>query len=217
MSGFSTILFDFDGTIADTLELLVKVYNEIAPHFNCRKVDMEDVQHLRGKRPQDLLNDYKVTVTKLPLLVTWGRFKMNNKMNEIQPFDSMLNVLNKMKSLGLSLGILTSNSQKNIQGFIRRYKLNDLFDFVYTGKHIFGKAEILRKIMKEHQISHENILYVGDETRDIEAARKVQVKMAAVCWGFNNKEALSKLNPDYIVEQPKSLLSIVENNLIVSS
>ncbi|MDE1866773.1 MAG: HAD hydrolase-like protein, partial [Thaumarchaeota archaeon] len=87
-----------------------------------------------------------------------------------------------------------------------------LFDFVYTGRAVYGKARLLKKLMKEKTIPHKDPIYVGDEIRDVEAAKKAGIRVIGVAWGYNTKAALQKANPDYIVEKPEELQEIILNN-----
>lgn len=208
-SKIKTILFDFDGTMADTFTELVKIYNEIAPAYKCKKVDEGDIEKLRNKRPQDFMADYNVTKLNLPFLVLKGRKLLRERMHEILPFENLVEVIRELRSMGYQLGILTSNSQKNIHLFLKHQRINDLFSFVYNGKNIFGKSKKLKNIFAEQDLTNEQVLMIGDETRDIEAAHKVKVKIIAVSWGFNSKKVLKKQKPYKLVDNPLELLSVI--------
>ena len=84
----------------------------------------------------------------------------------------------------------------------------NFFDFIYTGKSVFGKKNIIKKAMKQQKINRNKIIYVCDEIRDIEAAKKLEIKIIAVTWGYNNKNALEK-DPDFIIDVPEDLENIV--------
>jgi phosphoglycolate phosphatase len=203
----TTILFDFDGTIADTFKELVKIYNKIAPSLNCKPMADIDIPTLRNKRPQDFMKEYNISKLNLPLLVIKGRKELKKKIHEIQPFDNLIITLEELKKRNLKLGILSSNSQNNIRKFLINNNINHLFDFVYNGKNLFGKSKRISKIIKDQGIEKHQMLMVGDETRDIEAAKKLHIKIIAVSWGFNKKEVLQKLNPNFIAEKPEDLLT----------
>jgi phosphoglycolate phosphatase-like HAD superfamily hydrolase len=65
--------------------------------------------------------------------------------------------------------------------------------------------------MKQNRLNPDEIVYVGDETRDINSAKKSGVKAIAVGWGFNSPEILSKHNPDYLAVQPQELTTAIEH------
>jgi phosphoglycolate phosphatase len=111
---------------------------------------------------------------------------------------------------GYRLGIITSNSQENVTDFLRVNDLDNLFDFVYSGVTIFGKTTIINNVLKQKQIKPQEVIYVGDETRDIEASKKANIKVIAVTWGFNSQEVLAKQNPDFLIQEPYELLEVIK-------
>jgi len=90
-------------------------------------------------------------------------------------------------------------------------KKNDLevFDFVYSGRAVFGKSRLLKKLMKDKTIPHKNPIYIGDEIRDVDAAKKAGITVIGVTWGYNTKNALSTSHPDHIVDKPEELMDII--------
>lgn len=212
MRKVKTIIFDFDGTIANTLVTFAEIYNRIAPKFNCKKVMLKDAERLRSARPQDFMKDYGVSMFKLPFLVLKARSELNKQINDIEPQNDICMALKQLKDMGYSLGILTSNSNKNILSFLRKYDLLDLFDFINTGTHLFGKHRKINRILKERKLPKNTVIYVGDETRDIEAAKKVGIPVIAVSWGFNKKVALQKQDPEFLADEPQALINIVQKD-----
>lgn len=201
-----TIIFDFDGTIANTLDKVVEIYNRyLAPEFNSTPISSNDLEKIRNSRFQDVYKSYNIPWIKLPLIVLRGRQLFKNEIPNIKPIDGIQLALKQLRAYGHSLGILTSNSSQNVRDFLVKYNLEGIFDFVDSEKNLFGKHNSLSKLLKRHQLKKEQVIYVGDETRDIEATHKVGITMIAVTWGFNKKEILKGLNPDFIIDEPKQL------------
>jgi phosphoglycolate phosphatase-like HAD superfamily hydrolase len=118
----------------------------------------------------------------------------------------MRGVLTELDARGIKLGILTSNSKKNVNKFLINQKL-DMFIFV-DNSGLFGKESKLKKTMKRYGLNSEDILYVGDEIRDIFSTKHVGVDIAAVDWGYNDSESLKKNNPKYLISDPEKLIEI---------
>lgn len=204
--GKKTIIFDFDGTIANTLDAIVNIYNRIAPNFRCRTVQQEDRNQLRTKRPQEFLKDYGVTKFKLPFLLLRVRKELRGEINNIKPIHGIIHALKEIKTDGFILGIMTSNSKENVKIFLQANELNGVFDFIYSGRNIFGKDRVIGRLLRDHKIKKQAAIYVGDETRDIEAAKKVNISVVAVSWGFNTPEILAASQPNNVIDHPKQLL-----------
>ena len=208
------IVFDFDGTLADTLELGLNVYNRIAPEYDCQPVSEGEQELFRTKRPQELLEAYGISRLKLLTLVMRIRKEINRHVPEMKLFDNMEKALRDIREAGFGLGILTSNSVENVRQFLELNNLTALFDFIYSGRNFLGKERVIRKMMIREQLHAERIVYVGDETRDIEACQAAGISVIAVSWGLNRRELLASLSPDHIADRPEELPDRVRQVLL---
>ncbi|MEI6857788.1 HAD-IA family hydrolase [Psychrilyobacter sp.] len=200
-------IFDFDGTIADSLHMGIDLYNNhIAKKLNCKKIEKNEIEDLKEKNTYKLLKDHNINLIKLPILLFRLKKLMSEKMGEIPLIDGIKEALISLNKMGYKIGVLTSNNKKNVDNFLNYYELRNLFEFIYSEKNIFGKDKAINKMIKIEKL--DRIIYVGDETRDIEACKKVGVPIISVGWGFNTSVNLKKHNPDYLIEDPKGLLEI---------
>ncbi|TLX95726.1 MAG: carotenoid oxygenase [Thaumarchaeota archaeon] len=205
-----TIVFDFDGTIADTLSVVIKIANRFADDYGYHKIPLSDLPKLREKKPSAILRHLGISIFRLPIVARKIRFEMNKEIVHLQAAVNLRNTLVVLKESGCILGILTTNSRENVMAFLKNNNL-ELFDFVYSGRAVFGKSRLLKKLMKAKTIPHNDPIYVGDEIRDIEAAKKAGIKVIGVSWGYNTRNALQKAHPDHIVERPEELQKIILN------
>jgi phosphoglycolate phosphatase len=202
-----TIIFDFDGTIADTLNALIEIINKLSKEFGFRKVLPEDVKYLRGKKAKQILKHLGISLVKLPFVVRKARQTINSQIEFLHPSVDLLPTLQCLRDNKCRIGIVTTNTEDNVKKFLHANNL-DKFDFFYTAKRVFGKDRIILKILKDMRLDKSEVYFVGDEIRDIEAGKKAGVKTIAVSWGFNTKDALLKENPDYMVDSPQDLEKI---------
>lgn len=203
----TTIIFDFDGTIADSFKTMVEVYNEIGQEFHLKKLTMKEALSLRNFTPRQVVRALQISLFTLPLYLLRGRALFKKHADTIQPFPGMISVLQNLSS-SYSLGILTSNNKDSVETFLTNHKIRDLFDFVHSERNIFGKDKALGKVLKLNNLVKEDVLYVGDEVRDIEACKKAGIKIASVSWGLNTKKLLEKYSPDYLYSKPEELLKL---------
>ena len=207
------IIFDFDGTLADTLELAFDIYNGIAEEYGCKPARKEDRELLKTRKPQEVLLSYGVTRLKLFSLLLRIRKELSAHIPDVNPAKDIIPVLGDIRNAGFSLGILTSNSAGNVSMFLDANNLSDTFDFIYSGKSYFGKAKVIRRLLDHEGLSPERVIYVGDETRDVEASRKAGIRVIAVTWGLSPVEALAATRPDQIAEKPEEILPCIRRIL----
>lgn len=203
-----TYIFDFDGTLADTLDLFIEEYNAIAVLWRLPLITPKEKEVLRMESPHVLLKRYKIPLYTLPRLVLKLRATLQEKIDQIQIPKERVQVIRALKAGGKTLGILTSNSRENVEAILKRHGLADAFGFILTGKHVFGKDRTLKKFLKSRGVKGKDVCYIGDEIRDVEAAKKAGVISVGVTWGFNKKEALNSAKPDHLVEKPQDLCKI---------
>lgn len=198
-------ILDFDGTIADTLEMVLGVYNRISHEYGLMPVNHEDRELFRTKKPQELLKTFGISKLKMLTLTLRIRKEMSIHLPEMIPFPGIEAALQEIRNTGCRLGILTSNSVENVRKFLDINNMGALFDFVCSGRSFLGKEKVIRKVISREQLDAGRVIYVGDETRDIEASRAAGIPVIAVSWGLNRRELLASLLPDQIAERPEEL------------
>ncbi|UUV17285.1 HAD-IA family hydrolase [Fusobacteria bacterium ZRK30] len=205
----TTFIFDFDGTLADSLQMGVDIYNkQIAPKFRCKKIEEKNMEILKGTNFHKLLKEHNISFFKLPILLFHLKRKMAKRMDEIQLIDDIKLSLDKLHKMGYKMGVLTSNNKKNVKSFLKHYEIDYLFEFVYAEKNPLGKDRAIKKIMKSEKLN--DIIYVGDESRDIDACKKAGVDIVSVGWGFNTISHLREYNPNYLIKAPSELIEIAK-------
>ena len=207
----TVVIFDFDGTIANTLDSIINIMNNLSDEFGFRKIKDEDVEYLRGKKPREILKHLGISLFKLPFVVRKARREINSHIALLSPSVDLLPTLKLLKQNNCKIGIVTTNIEENVRKFLHANNL-DQFDIFYTTKKVFGKDKTLSKIIRDMKLEKSNIYFIGDEIRDIEAGKKAGVKTIAVSWGYNTSEALRKERPDYLVDSTGKLEDVILKN-----
>ncbi len=201
------LIFDFDGTIADTFNYLIKIANMLSNEFGFFKILPEHVDYLKSKSVMQIIKHLRVPIMKVPFILNRAKQELNKDIESVMPFENLKEILEELKNRGFEIGILSTNSQENIKAFLTKHDL-DIFNFISASSRIWGKNKNLKRLIEKENFDLEQVIYVGDEIRDIIAAQKANIKVAAVAWGFNSYDALHKHHPDYIINTPKDLLKL---------
>lgn len=206
----STIIFDFDGTIADTLNVMVALYNRFSPAYGCKSVALADLPQLRGEHPRTLMKRYRVRWFVLPFLARRIQRAFHGELAKALPHNGVADALHAVHAAGVTMGILSSNTEANIRAFLAANGIEELFSFVEGHPNVFAKARALRRVLRRRGLSSNDVMYVGDEIRDIEAAKSAHIRVAAVTWGFQTHDALAAARPDMLVNRPEELIALCE-------
>lgn len=200
-------IFDFDGTLADSFVAMVAVYNKNI-RGNENPLTPEEILRLRGMTSRRAIKSLGVHWWQLPKLLLSGLPDFKALIPTLDSFDGIPETLHTLHARGDKLYIVTSNTRDSVDKFLNLHKVPDYFTDIESGAGLFKKAKHIRKIMKRHHMSRKNTVYVGDETRDIQAARLAFIKGVSVSWGFNTKAILKKQRPSFLIDKPKELIGI---------
>lgn len=196
------VLFDFDGTLADTLPLLVSCLRGLDKHGRYAHITYEDV------RSHSLLYLAYRLITDIGTFSFW-RVRRNvqrcmlKHSDEVSLFPGMAELLPRLQKHGLRVGIVTSNRKAFVQRVLSAHGLS--VEAIHAAGSLFGKHRKLARALRAMKVDASEALYVGDEVRDIHAARKVGLPVMSVTWGFNNLEALRAEEPDWLIEEPQDI------------
>ncbi|MEL7316244.1 MAG: HAD hydrolase-like protein [Cyanobacteria bacterium J06559_3] len=206
----TTLLFDFDGTLADSLPLIVAITNRLAPEFGYRPTPYEEVDALKGLNARQLIRYSGIPVLKIPALLRRLRTELRQQSTQIPACKGMPAVIRALHEEQHTLAIVTSNMPDVVQTFLAMHQIQDCFVSVDGGGTLFGKGRLIARSMHQHLCTPEDTVYVGDEVRDVAAARFAGVRSVSVTWGFNSRQALIEANPDWLIDTPETLRSIAD-------
>ena len=195
------ILFDFDGTVGDTFPLVLKTANDLLLEMGQERIT--NPESYRSKSAFEILRASGIPFWKLPALRQKAVTRMANEFQETPSFAGMKSILELLRG-SYTIGVVTSNDAEPVEAVLRKQKIG--VDFLYAGHSIFGKHRVIRACLREQGLLPEEVIYVGDEVRDIDACRKAGVKIISVTWGFNSKQRLAQAKPDAIVDTPSQLV-----------
>lgn len=197
------LIFDFDGTIADGLSTVVSIFKNIAPDYVDTSVSID---LLREHGASEVIKILNIKRKDIPKLLIKGKKEMLKSIPDLRVFPGLKEQLTALQRRGATLVILSTNSNKAIAEFLKNNNMSHIFIEVVGDVLPFGKASAIKKTTRKLGFSAEQVVYTGDEVRDMKAAQSAGVKSAAVCWGFNTKSALQNVKPNYIIENPRELV-----------
>lgn len=192
---YKLIVFDFDGTLADSFLWFSRTINRLADHYQFKRVTPDECEKLRVCDARAVMKHLQVPFWKVPRIGAHVRALMGQEIQQIPPFSGVGQALQRLVQQGATLGLVSSNSYENIQRVLGEEKAR-LFAYRECGVSVFGKATQLRKILHKSRIFPTDAIYIGDEIRDSEAARAVRMKFGAVAWGYTQLDALKTQTPD---------------------
>lgn len=206
----ANVIFDFDGTLADTFPLIVDVSYRLAP--GSKRLPSKKIDSLRELPLMTAMQKLGIAYWYMPILLLFVRRRMRPRMAEVRPCDGVLPMLRALQDAGHRMYVLTSNYKENVQIFLRHHRIERFFrevDTVYYASTA-TKTRALKKMLKRDQLDTSDSYYVGNEALDVEAAARAGIKGIAVRWTGFNEEELRKAKPIAILDKPSELVGLLQ-------
>ncbi|MDQ0249847.1 phosphoglycolate phosphatase [Sphingomonas kyeonggiensis] len=202
------VIFDFDGTLSDSGDWFLSVVDELARKFRFRTVQPGEVDMLRNKSSRDVIEFLGISKWKLPLIARHVRRLVGRNAHQIELFPGTPDLLEQIAATGVKIALVTSNAEDNARKILGPVHAARI-DCFACGSSLFGKAPKFRRVLRKMGVKPHEVLAIGDETRDVDAAREVGMRAGSVLWGYAAEELLSAMQPDVMFRTPQDIIEYV--------
>ncbi|WDF83547.1 HAD family hydrolase [Lacticaseibacillus pabuli] len=206
---FSTILFDIDGTIIDTEDVIISSLQEAVSQVTGRELKHDDLQFTLGIPSAVALDELKLEPADRAAVGKLWTELLGKKQKSVRVFATMRRTLAHLQHRGVQLGIITSKNDAELAQEFNRFGLNDYFDVLITSDAAAKpkpSGEPIALALKELSAAKRDTLYIGDSIYDMQSAQDAGVSFAIATWGANDLEHFTKA--DYMLMQPESILDL---------
>lgn len=200
------IIFDMDGTLADTWSIGLEIAREM--NMLDDSISDEDIERLRNLPVKAVLKELRIPLHRVPTLLVKVRGELTKRIVSLPVIPGIEEMLEQLQAAGFDLYVMSSNSTENVHGFLANHAIEHYFKDARGGVGVFAKTKSLKKMLKRHGLDTTATVYIGDEVRDIEAAKKVGISSIAVTWGLNGEKILREYNPTYVVSYPSEIIEL---------
>jgi len=200
---YQLAIFDFDGTLADSYPWFASRYNAVAERFGCRRLDADELERMRGLHSRQFLAQVGLPLWRLPALLKHVRRAIAEDASGIRLFAGMAGTLSELHAAGLRMAVVSSNSEEVVRKVLGE-ELAGRFSHFACGGSLFGKAAHFRRTIRRLQVEPARALCIGDELRDVDAAREAGLDFAAVAWGYTRAESLAP-HAKYLFASPADI------------
>lgn len=198
------VIFDFDGTLSDSGGWFLSIVDHLSDRYEFRRIGKHEVEPLRRMPTRDVIRHIGIPRWRLPFIARYVRRLFGRHTHQVHLFDGVPDMLAAIEAAGIPIAVVTSNSEANARAVLGPENAGRV-SWWACGASLFGKAPKFRKVLKTSGIPPHQVLSIGDETRDIDAARETGVRAGAALWGYANPDALAHLKPDFAFASPQAV------------
>jgi phosphoglycolate phosphatase len=211
---YDLVIFDFDGTLSDSGNWFLSILDDLARRFRFRSVTDDEIEALRNKTTREVIAQLGISRWKLPFIATHVRRRFAGSTDQIALFDGVRAMLSALSDSGVRMMVCSSNSEANVRAVFGPED-SARFEHYYCGSGLFGKVRKFRRVIADTGLAPTAILSIGDETRDIDAARETGLAAGAVLWGYANPDALMAMKPDVTFRTPEEIATFLTQRAAV--
>lgn len=206
---YRLVIFDFDGTLADSYELFTQAYDELAVRHGFRRVSGDEARELRAVHPREIMKRVGMPAWKLPVVAKEYIATMRRRVGEVRPFPGTAQMLESLDRAGAAIAVVSSNAEDNVRAVLGASAA--AVDQYACGMSIFGKRSHLRKVLGGAGVEAREAIYIGDQAADCDAARECGIDFGAVAWGYGDPAHLESLAPTFTFRRMEEIAALAED------
>jgi len=198
------IVFDFDGVLSDSFDVFLESLIKVQPKYFTKKTkaELKNISRFVGLNAldvnADVFHDFTMDLRKAYVA----------RAEQIGLYPNVCEMLAKLKEMDTKIGIVSSNDTSLIISILKKYNLEEDFDFIIGDINLNGKDKTLSELSQKG-VALEKSWYIGDTPHDIRSAKFAGMKSVAACWGYSSNEMLLKESPDFCFSEVLQILSLI--------
>lgn len=208
----NTLLFDFDGTLLDTNELIIQTFLSVLGEHYPGRFGREDALHFIGPSLEQTFT--AIDPERVEELTVQYR-TLNRAMHDelVEEYDGVVETLRLLKAQGLKMAIVSTKRSETIRHGLDLMGVSDVFDVLVGLDHVSNPKpdpEPLNLALEQLGSSHDEALMIGDNSHDIEGGKNAGVRTAGVAWTAKGEDFLASFNPDFMLQHISDLLELTK-------
>lgn len=214
MKNFEGIIFDIDGTLTSTNDLIFASFNYVMGKYLNKTLTNNEIISLFGPTEDVILEEWTGTDYPRARQDYYDFYRENHDMADLYP--GILEILTFIKSKRIPLSIFTGKGKEATVITLKKLRVYDYFDMIITGDDVNEhkpSPEGILKFIEKYKLNPGKVLMIGDSPSDIKASRASGVKIASVLWDSYSKEKVTKMKSDYVFNTVSELRVFLKNNL----
>ncbi|MBI3585729.1 MAG: HAD-IA family hydrolase [Ignavibacteriales bacterium] len=208
MSDLKCIVFDMDGTLTQTNQLIFDSFNHIAKKYQGKIYSEPEITAMFGPPEEGALLAIVGENQINEAMQDYLSFYRDNHNRLAQLYPGIIEVLDFILKQGCHLALFTGKGIHTTTITLEQFHLTEYFNFIVTGSDVVQhkpSAEGIRKILSHFSLKPNNVLMVGDSVGDVKAAHEAGVKIASVLWDSYAKEKVLQMKSDYVFHNVQEL------------
>ncbi len=214
MNNYDGIIFDVDGTLTSTNELIFESFRYVSKKYLNKTFTDDEIISLFGPTEDVILKEWSGDRFDEIKNDYYNFYSKNHHMADLYP--GIKDILSYIKSKGTLLSIYTGKGRAAATITLKKFEIFDFFDMIMTGDDVSEhkpSAEGILNFVNKFGLNKDRVLMIGDSPSDIIAARSADVKIASVVWDSYARDEVLNLKSDYLFREVSELENFIKENV----
>lgn len=208
MIHYRLVLFDFDGTLADSFPWFASNFNDLADRYRLPRMGRAELEELRRYDAYQLSRKYKISLWKMAVIGEHLKKLMSRQIDQVRLVEGMQGVIDALAQHGVMMAVVSSNAEENVRRVLGAANAAKMTVFA-CGVSLSGKKGKFLQILKKAGVEPDEAISIGDEVRDLKSSRQAKITFGAVGWGYTHPDTLRMHTPEALFSRPEEILKAV--------
>ena len=211
-----TVIFDFDGTLADTLPIVYQSFQHIFEKYMQLEKSPEDIKAMFGPAENDIIRKHFPEEHIQAAITHYHDYYWTHHEEWVERSHEIEHVLAWIRKKGFKLAIMTGKGRKSLDLSLKALEMSDWFDMTVTGDEVDKPKpdpEGILKILKELNTLPEEAIFIGDSNSDIIAGKGAGLETVGVQWLATYQSPDFHTNPDHLFKNVQGLKRLLEERI----
>ena len=210
------IIFDFDGTLANTLPICYVAFQEVFKEFDNRYLSSDDIRAMFGPSEIGIIRENLKNSNKENAIELYYEKYLEHHEHLVKPNSEITKMIRYLKEKGIKTGIVTGKARRSLDISLKALHMDNLFEIIITGDDVIHPKphpEGLTKALSLLEVERNDSMFIGDSDADIEAGLKANVTTAGVKWLPDYQPSEFSVIPNYTIESVADLKKYLEKGV----
>jgi phosphoglycolate phosphatase/pyrophosphatase PpaX len=216
MSYMKAIIFDFDGTLANTLPICYYAFQNVFKEFDNKDLSSEEIKAMFGPSETGIIRENLTNVNKEQAIELYYKKYFENHSNLVSPNKEIDEMIRHLKDKGIKMGIVTGKARKSLDISLKALQMDKLFEVIITGDDVVKPKphpEGIIKALSLLGVQNNEAMFIGDSDADIQAGNQANVHTVGVQWLPDYQALEFNIKPNSSFKSVKQLIDLVNEGI----
>lgn len=207
------VIFDFDGTLANTLPICYYAFQKVFKEFDNKELTSEEIKAMFGPSETGIIKENLTNLDKETAIELYYEKYLENHSNLVKHNEEIEKLINYLRNKGIKLGIVTGKARRSLDISLKKLEMDHYFDVIITGDDVMNPKPHPEGVIKALSIlgvENNEAVFIGDSDADIQAGKEANVYTIGVRWLPDYQTEEFDIEPDSLFNNVHQFVDFIQ-------